>query len=33
MWLFSLVWYIFIGFCLYWVIRLAVKHGINDSKN
>ncbi len=32
MWLFSFVWYGFISFVLYWIIRLAVKHGINDSK-
>lgn len=28
----AFIWYIFIGFMLYGIIRLAVKHGISDSK-
>jgi len=28
----AFIWYIFIGFMLYGIIRLAVKHGIFDSK-
>ena len=32
MFLINLIWFVFVGVSLYGVIRLAVRHAINDSK-